>query len=107
MSFMTPEEIDKRMDVLGSRLAEKGQEKQKREIGPRAREGRQEIERVKMREIALILSVLGTLVLFFVPVRLSIAESMTDWNEVFPSWRKWLAIGTLLSTLGVPLLLSH
>jgi len=60
-----------------------------------------------MREIALILSVLGTLVLFFVPVRLSIAESMTDWNEVFPSWRKWLAIGTLLSTLGVPLLLSH
>ena len=60
-----------------------------------------------MREISLILSILGTLILFSVPVRLSIAESMTDWNEVFPGWRKWLAIGTLLSALGVPLLLSR
>jgi len=59
-----------------------------------------------MNEISLILSVLGTLVLFCVPVRLSIAESTTDWNKVFPGWRKWLAIGTLLSTLGVPRLLS-
>ena len=58
-----------------------------------------------MREISLILSILGTLVLFFVPVRLSIAESMTDWDEVFPGWRKWLAIGTLLIAFGVPLLL--
>jgi len=60
-----------------------------------------------MREISLILSVLGALVLFLVPVRLSIAESKTDWNKVFPSWRKWLAIGTLLSILGLPVLLSH
>ena len=60
-----------------------------------------------MREISLILTILGTLVLFLVPVRLSIAERITDWNEVFPSWRKWLAIGTLLIALGVPLLLSH
>ena len=60
-----------------------------------------------MREISLILSILGTLVLFFVPVRLSIVESKTDWNEVFPSWWKWIAIGTLLSILGVPLLLTH
>jgi hypothetical protein len=62
-----------------------------------------------MREISLILSVLGTLVLFFVPVRLSIADSTkTDWDDkVFPSWRKWLAVGTLLSTLGLPLLLSR
>jgi len=60
-----------------------------------------------MREISLILSVLGALVLFLVPVRLSIAESKTDWDKVFPNWRKWLAIGTLLSTLGVPVLLSH
>jgi hypothetical protein len=60
-----------------------------------------------MREISLILSVLGVLVLFFVPVRLSIAESKTDWDRVFPNWRKWLAIGTLLSILGVPLLLSR
>ena len=61
-----------------------------------------------MREISLIVSVLGTLVLFFVPVRLSIADSTkTDWDKVFPSWRKWLAVGTLLSTLGLPLLLSR
>jgi len=60
-----------------------------------------------MREISLILTILGTLVLFLVPVRLSIAESTTDWNEVFPGWRKWQAIGTLLIALGVPLLLSH
>ena len=60
-----------------------------------------------MREISLILSILGTLILYSVPVRLSIAESMTDWNEVFPGWRKWLAIGTLLSILGLSLLLSH
>ena len=61
-----------------------------------------------MREISLILSVLGTLVLFFVPVRLSIADSTkTDWDKVFPSWGKWLAVGTLLSTLGLPLLLSR
>jgi hypothetical protein len=61
-----------------------------------------------MREISLILSVLGTLVLFFVPVRLSIADSTkTDWDKVFPSWRQWLAVGTLLSTLGLPLLLSR
>jgi hypothetical protein len=58
-----------------------------------------------MREISLILSVLGTLVLFFVPVRLSIAESKTDWDKIFPNWRKWLAIGTLLIAFGVPLLL--
>jgi len=60
-----------------------------------------------MKEISLILSILGALILFLVPVRLSIAESKTDWNEVFPGWRKWLAIGTLLSVLGVPLLLLH
>jgi hypothetical protein len=60
-----------------------------------------------MREISLILSILGTLVLFFVPVRLSIADSLNDWDEVFPNWRQWLAIGTLLSTLGLPLLLSR
>jgi hypothetical protein len=60
-----------------------------------------------MKEISLILSVLGTLVLFCVPVRLSIADgTKRDWDRVFPSWRKWLAIGTLLSTLGVPRLLS-
>ena len=58
-----------------------------------------------MREISLILSVLGALVLFFVPVRLSIAESTNDWDKVFPNWRKWLAIGTLLIVFGVPLLL--
>jgi len=60
-----------------------------------------------MREISLILSIFGTLVLFVVPVRLSIAESTTDWNEVFPGWRTWLAVGTLLSAFGVPLLLSR
>lgn len=60
-----------------------------------------------MKEIYLILSVLGALVLFFVPVRLSIAENKTDWDKVFPNWRRWLAIGTLLSALGVPLLLSR
>jgi hypothetical protein len=60
-----------------------------------------------MREISLILSIFGTLVLFFVPVRLSIADSTkADWDEVFPNWRQWLVIGTLLSTLGLPLLLS-
>jgi len=59
-----------------------------------------------MNEISLILSVLGTLVLFFVSVRLSI-DSTRDWDTVFPSWRKWLAVGTLLTTLGVPLLLSR
>ncbi len=60
-----------------------------------------------MREISLILSVVGTLVLFIVPARLSIADSTkTDWDKVFPNWRKWLAIGTFLSTLGLPLLLS-
>ena len=59
-----------------------------------------------MNEIYLILSVLGTLVLFFVSVRLSI-DSTSDWDTVFPSWRKWLAVGTLLTTLGVPLLLSR
>ena len=62
---------------------------------------------LKMREIYLILSVLGTLVLFLVPVRLSIADSMTDWDKVFPNWRRWLVVGTLLSTLGLPLLLSR
>jgi hypothetical protein len=38
-----------------------------------------------MSEISLILSVLGALVLFFVPVRLSIAESKNDWDRVFPN----------------------
>ena len=48
----------------------------------------------KMREISLILSVAGTLVLFVVPVRLSIADSTkADWDNVFPNWRKWLVIG--------------
>jgi hypothetical protein len=61
-----------------------------------------------MRAIYLILSVLGTLVLFFVPAKLSIADSTkTDWDKVFPNWRRWLVIGTLLSTLGLPLLLSR
>ena len=60
-----------------------------------------------MREISLILSVAGTLVLFAVPVRLSIAASTkTDWDKVFPSWRKWLVIGIFLTTLGVSLSLS-
>jgi len=60
-----------------------------------------------MREISLILSVFGTLILFLVPVRLSIADSTKpDWDKVFPNWRKWLVIGTLLSTVGIPRLLS-
>ena len=54
-----------------------------------------------MREFSLILSVAGTLVLFVVPVRLSIADNTkTDWDKVFPNWRKWLLIGVLLITLG-------
>jgi hypothetical protein len=61
-----------------------------------------------MRGIYLMLSVLGTLVLFFVPVKLSIADSTkTDWDKIFPNWRKWLVIGIVLSTLGLPLLLSR
>jgi len=49
-----------------------------------------------MRAISLILSVAGTLVLFVVPVKLSIADSTkTDWDKVFPNWRRWLVIGTL------------
>jgi hypothetical protein len=60
-----------------------------------------------MREIFLILSVAGTLVLIVVPVRLSIADnSKADWDNVFPNWRKWLVIGMLLITLGVSLPLS-
>jgi hypothetical protein len=60
-----------------------------------------------MREISLILSVAGTLVLVVVPVRLSIADSTkADWDNVFPNWRKWLVIGMLLITLGVSLPLS-
>jgi len=60
-----------------------------------------------MRAISLILSVAGTLVLFVVPVKLSIADSnKTDWDNVFPNWRKWLVIGILLITLGVSLPLS-
>ena len=58
-----------------------------------------------MSEISLILSVLGALVLFLVPVTLSIVESKTDWDKVFPNWRMWLAIGTLLIAFGVPILL--
>jgi len=98
------------MDVLGSRLAETHDRKIIKELYELALE-REKVRTKnrgrKMRAISLILSVLGTLVLFLVPVRLSIAESMTDWNEVFPGWRKWLAIGTLLSILGLLLLLSH
>jgi hypothetical protein len=61
----------------------------------------------KMRAISLILSVAGTLVLFVVPVKLSIADSnKTDWDNVFPNWRKWLVIGILLIALGVSLPLS-
>ena len=61
-----------------------------------------------MAEIFLILSVAGTLILFVVPVRLSIADNTkTDWDNVFPNWRKWLVIGTLLSMVGLPLLLSR
>jgi hypothetical protein len=61
-----------------------------------------------MREISLILSVVRTLVLFVVPVRLSIADSTkTDWDNVFPNWRRWLVIGTLLTSVGVSLLLSR
>jgi hypothetical protein len=67
-----------------------------------------EAEAAKMAEISLILSVAGTLVLFVVPVRLSIADSTkADWDKVFPNWRRWLVIGTLVSTLGLPLLLSR
>jgi hypothetical protein len=57
-----------------------------------------------MRAISLILSVAGTLVLFVVPVRLSIADSTkADWDNVFPNWRQWLVIGVLLITLGISL----
>jgi hypothetical protein len=60
-----------------------------------------------MTEISLILSIAGTLILFVVPVRLSIADNTkTDWDNVFPNWRKWLVIGMLLITLGVSLPLS-
>jgi hypothetical protein len=60
-----------------------------------------------MTEISLILSIAGTLILFVVPVRLSIADNTkTDWDNVFPNWRKWLMIGILLITLGVSLPLS-
>jgi hypothetical protein len=60
-----------------------------------------------MREISLILSVAGTLILFVVPVRLSIADNTkTDWDNVFPNWLKWLVIGMLLTTVGVLRLLS-
>jgi hypothetical protein len=61
-----------------------------------------------MTEISLILSIAGTLILFVVPVRLSIADNTkTDWDNVFPNWRRWLVIGMLVSTLGLPLLLSR
>ena len=60
-----------------------------------------------MREISLILSVAGTLVLFVVPVRLSIGDSTkTDWDTVFPNWRRWLVIGMVQLTLSVSLPLS-
>jgi hypothetical protein len=60
-----------------------------------------------MAEISLILSVAGTLILFVVPVRLSIADNTkTDWDNVFPNWRKWLVIGMLLSILGISRFLS-
>ena len=57
-----------------------------------------------MTEISLILSIAGTLILFVVPVRLSIADNTkTDWDTVFPNWRKWLVIGMLVNTLSVSL----
>jgi hypothetical protein len=57
-----------------------------------------------MRAISLILSVAGTLMLFVVPVKLSIADSTkADWDTVFPNWRKWLVIGMLVNTLSVSL----
>jgi hypothetical protein len=60
-----------------------------------------------MREISLILTVVGTLILFVVPVRLSIADSTkTDWDKVFPNWRRWLIIGIVLIVLAVSLPLS-
>jgi hypothetical protein len=60
-----------------------------------------------MREISLLLSVAGTLILFVVPVKLSIADSTkTDWDKVFPNWRKWLVIGMVLLILSVSLPLS-
>ena len=60
-----------------------------------------------MREISLLLSVGGTLILFVVPVKLSIADSTkTDWDKVFPNWRKWLVIGMVLLILSVSLPLS-
>jgi hypothetical protein len=60
-----------------------------------------------MGEISLILSVAGTLILFVVPVRLSIADNTkNDWDNAFPNWRTWLVIGMLLSILGISRLLA-
>jgi hypothetical protein len=58
-----------------------------------------------MKEISLIVSVAGTLILFVVPIKLSLSDTIrTDWDYVFPSWRKWLAVGLIFISLGFSLL---
>ncbi len=57
-----------------------------------------------LREISLVVSVAGTLILVGVPLRLSLpGTSKADWDHLFPSWRTWLVIGVLLISLGISL----
>ena len=57
-----------------------------------------------MREISLLTSVAGTLILVGVPIkRLLTDATKADWNHLFPSWRTWLVIGVLLISLGISL----
>jgi hypothetical protein len=54
-----------------------------------------------MRAISLILSVAGTLVLFVVPIRLSIADSIkADLGQRIPQLAKWLVIWNAFNYFG-------
>jgi hypothetical protein len=56
-----------------------------------------------MREISLVVSVAGNLILVGVPFSLLSGTSKADWGHLFHSWRTWLVIGVLLISLGISL----
>jgi hypothetical protein len=57
-----------------------------------------------MREISLILNILGTIIFFVVPVKLSlIGDTKTNWDNEFPNWRWWLLVGAILLAFSVTL----
>jgi hypothetical protein len=55
------------------------------------------------RPLGLILNIVGTGIFLFVLLRLA-AIIRADWDDGFPSWRRWLIVAGVAVVLGVALL---